>query len=1248
MSYDAISNTKKLITGLAVGSVISLLSLNANAAVYHAKFPVEGGYIKVEVLADDIMHVEMAAGNGPDVSQAIYHSPMVADTNTFTGPSQITHNENIIETPELKLEVSANCLIYTDKVRSYEMTRVCLDSLGDRKTIGIKKGFTENAYGLGQLFRDLGQADGDLLQHGVWDTDGDYGNHFKGFYGGANSQIQFPILYALGDDNRNFAFLLDNVYDQNWNFEGDWWHVNMWGEHIRYYIMAGEDLLDLRSDYLEITGRPPVPPKKAFGLWLSEFGFDNWQEVDGNLSSMRENNFPIDGFVLDLQWFGGAWNGSPDSPMGGLNWDTNAFPNPEDKIAAYTNDDIGLITIEESYVAKNQWSFQQMKNRGAMVQKCSGGDVMFDAWVGYSGVIDWSNKAGRDWWHDTLRQNNIINKGIIGHWTDLGEPERFDAGACYSGAEEGKHNHSDIHNIYNTLWLEGMYEGYQRHHGENDQRMFVMTRAGSPGVQRFGASMWSGDIASRLDVLNTHNNASMHMSFSGIDYYGSDTAGFWRREVWGDTANSNGWRPSEGEMYTQWLANSSWFDIPFRVHTYNCGFSDLDVGPINCPYEITPSTIGDSAANLMNIRQRYELVPYYYSLAFKAYSAGEPVIAPVVMYYQNDDNVRTMGNQKLIGSSIMVATVASHGMRERNIYLPAGKWFNYHTNEEIQSSGQWIENQAAQINGHFTLPAYVTAGAIIPIMHVDALSKDVFGNRTDDSRNTDFIVKLYAGDAASEFTVYEDDGKTVDSYENSVPQYQHRTTLVTQQTTEASAQVVLTSTGDFDGAVQDRNNEIRYLNTANVASAVILNGVVLPHHASFDDYAANDSGWFIAGDKVLWVKTGVLSVSLDKTIDVLFVGAGSPVAKAGLDRQINIGDSIELDASSSSDSDGNIVAYQWNIPLLDLSLSGEKVAVTFDTAGVYSVELTVTDNDAKQATDLVTITVVDPSACEYRFEQVLFRGTANQWSKDSMEKVGACTWQTLQTFSGSSDDRFKFDIKGDWTENYGSTTASNSETSGDVVSFGSDIFVSVAGVYRVQMNDQTMTYSYELVTGNLPPVAKAGQDITVASGQMVTFDGSASIDSDGDIVSYSWSNELSGSVASLRYDLAGVYSVILTVTDNEGATAQDTIQVTVAELPALVDVGFTCNNVSVATGHSVYVVGSIAELGPWSVKSESQLLTLSTGNAWTGVVSLPVNQALAWKCVVANDGSKVITQWQNGSNNSDQIAESNIALTASF
>jgi alpha-glucosidase (family GH31 glycosyl hydrolase) len=77
------------------------------------------------------------------------------------------------------------------------------------------------------------------------------------------------------------------------------------------------------------------------------------------------------------------------------------------------------------------------------------------------------------------------------------------------------------------------------------------------------------------------------------------------------------------------------------------------------------------------VRLRYELSPYLYTLAHRAYRDGELVFAPLVYYFQNDPNVRALGGQKMIGADLMMAAITGYDTETIPVYLPAGGWFNY-------------------------------------------------------------------------------------------------------------------------------------------------------------------------------------------------------------------------------------------------------------------------------------------------------------------------------------------------------------------------------------------------------------------------------------------------------------------------------------------------------------------------------------------------------------------------------------------
>jgi alpha-glucosidase len=863
---------------------------SARAGVHRTKLRFGGGYLVLEVLDDDLVHFAFGPGYGPAASQPIWSSEMVARRD-YDGPLKESFKAEgrRIETAELAIELLDNCVEVRDRKTQARLTFLCGDDLGNPfKRLSIERGDAQHAYGLGQHFFAAGSSEGDwvakLQQANVTKrTDGEFGNSFAGYYGGAVPQLQFPVLYVAGPGTKSYALLVDNVYKQEWDLRGAWWWAGMYGDELRGYLMAGPDLLDLRRDFMELTGRPPVPPRKAFGLWVSEFGFDNWGELDWKLKGLRDARFPIDGFVLDLQWFGSTQDSSWWSRMGSLDWDRGRFPDPEKKIASYRKDHVGLIAIEKSYVAGGQWGFGQLRDRGGLVHECEGGaTTLFKNWMGEVGMIDWANRGAAAFWHDALRENNLVRKGILGHWTDLGEPERYSPSACYTNSgdgplEPGRYRHADIHNLYNLLWHASIYDGYYRHRldwgADSQPRPFLLARAGTVGIQRYGAAMWSGDIPSRLDALATHMNSQLHMGFAGIDYYGSDAGGFWRKRMWEDSLGGDGWDRGAREriLYTQWLASSAWLDVPLRPHTYNCGFGtggEMDWG---CPWEVSPAWIGDQKSNLASIRQRYELIPYYYSLAHRAYRFGEPVFPALVMHFQSDPNVRQMGHQKLVGPSLLVGIVANGKESWRGMYLPAGSWVNYHTNAFVESAGQWTASQPLWRDGVFRLPVFARAGAILPLMHVDGETKDAYGNRRDGSVRDELIVKVFADARPSSFMLYEDDGASVSAWDDKrkLPTYATRQTLISQKLEGNAATVTIDAAmGSYRNAPAARQNELRLVVNGRKATAARLGGQSLPR---FDDpaaFAAAAQGFLNAGANLILVRTGKLDVTTAKQLRV--------------------------------------------------------------------------------------------------------------------------------------------------------------------------------------------------------------------------------------------------------------------------------------------------------------------------------------------------------------------------------------------
>jgi pullulanase len=137
------------------------------------------------------------------------------------------------------------------------------------------------------------------------------------------------------------------------------------------------------------------------------------------------------------------------------------------------------------------------------------------------------------------------------------------------------------------------------------------------------------------------------------------------------------------------------------------------------------------------------------------------------------------------------------------------------------------------------------------------------------------------------------------------------------------------------------------------------------------------------------------------------------------------------------------------------------------------VNITFTEQD--QSIQMETVTTCDTGGFTKVFNSLNFRGTPTGWQNNAMTLISNNTWQTDITFDGQVNQRFKFDVAGDWSENYGDTN-----TDGVLDLVGSDIATSITGDYRVTVNDITKTYSVEPIITSGLVVEKLGAEYDTA------------------------------------------------------------------------------------------------------------------------------------------------------------------------
>ena len=343
---------------------------------------------------------------------------------------------------------------------------------------------------------------------------------------------------------------------------------------------------------------------------------------------------------------------------------------------------------------------------------------------------------------------------VVAHWTDLGEPEMFGERSHYWGYQDDTaayfNQEADVHNIYQLMASKRIHDFYER--ANLTRRVTGMARTGVPGIQRYGFAMWSGDISCYLPNLGNHYGAQKHLIMGGIDFYGSDTGGFHRNGCYERGIDQD-------QSYSRWLRSSSWMDIPLRPHANQNPAGREDEPTI----QTNPAFVGDVLSNKFNIAQRYALVPFYYSLGHRAHTEGLAVHQPMFLAFQDDQNVWSMGNQFMLGDALLIALDTKYGTQSMDVYLPKGTWYDYHTNEQIVSTGQRVQRPLVQtIGGNViqTTPVFARSGAIVPKAFVDDQTLNVHGERKDGSRVNTFIARVWPSEQETSFEVVDDDGAT--------------------------------------------------------------------------------------------------------------------------------------------------------------------------------------------------------------------------------------------------------------------------------------------------------------------------------------------------------------------------------------------------------------------------------------------------------------------------------------------------------
>lgn len=634
------------------------------------------------------------------------------------------------------------------------------------KTYSVGQSFLldkdEAIYGLG------GQQQGKMIQRDV---------KLNMIQGNTDDYIPFFISvkgYGLFWDNYSPTLFIDN--QEETSFRSDV------GDCMDYYFMYGASADGVIARMRDLTGRVPMFPLWTFGYWQSKERYKSQDEIVGVVKKYRELGVPLDGIIQDWQYWGNnyLWNA-----MEFLNAE---FPNPQKMI----ND----IHSLNAHIIISVWnSFGPMTKQYRELEKINA-LMNFQTWP-QSGSEKWPprkdypsgvkvydpfNPQARDIYWKYLNAG-IFSLGMDGWWMDSSEPDHLDFVPSDLDNKTYLGSFRKVRNAFPLMTVGGLYD-HQRS-VTSEKRVFILTRSAFAGQQRYGSTVWSGDVTASWDALKKQISSGLNFSLSNIPYWNSDIGGFflsrYRRRL-----DDPGYR----ELYARWIQFGAFCPM-MRSHGADAPREIYQFGKKG-------DKVYDAIEKFINLR--YSLLPYIYSTSWDVTANNSTMMRALMMDFPKDKNALNLNDEYMFGKSILVCPVTTQmysndtnedysTVKTKEVYLPQGTdWIDFWTGSK-HAGGQKIMKETPLD----VMPLYIKAGSIIP-----------FGPKVQyaaEKKWDTLEIRIYEG-ANGTFTLYEDEN---DNYNYEKGDY----SLITFIWNNAKRTLTISDrTGSFKGMINERNFSI--------------------------------------------------------------------------------------------------------------------------------------------------------------------------------------------------------------------------------------------------------------------------------------------------------------------------------------------------------------------------------------------------------------------------------------------------------
>ena len=704
--------------------------------------------VKIEFFTPSVVHVVKYQGQAVSPqSKVIIAKPQDVK---LTRKGNATSSSNLT----VKLDEKTGCITFLDAKGKVLLREKSHSFAPLNQTFTLDKG--EAIYGLG------------TIQNGKMNRRGEHKRMEQSNLEDFQNVIQSIKGWGLYWDNYAPTQFDDDARGMSLTSEA--------GDVIDYYFMYGGSADGVIGQMRFLSGDVPMFPLWTYGFWQSKERYKTAAETESIVDKYRELQVPLDGIIQDWQYWGSnyLWNAMDFLSEDFVNG-PQMIKNVHQKHAHF------MISIWASFGPQTQ-QFRELNEKGLLLPietwPQSGLSHIWPPRMDYpSGVkvYDAFSPEARAIYWKYLKK--LYDYGTDAWWMDSTDPDFFNP-------RESDYQHPvtggtwrSLRNAFPLETVRGIYQSQRK--DDRGKRVFIMTRSSYAGQQHYGSNMWSGDVASSWEMLRNQIPCGLSFTLTGNPNFNTDIGGFFCGSYNTKGPGSAPRNPQFQELYVRWMQYGLFCPV-FRSHGADAPreiwqFSDERSGKAERGKKGEP--VYDAIEK--QIRLRYRLIPYLYSIASQVTTNNDSYMRPLFSDFAADKKVWDMTDEFMFGRSILAAPIveaqytqekivkedAMTGWNKKEVrgeklevrdidwgetktatkYLPKGaNWYDFWTGK-LYKGGQNVVLTTTLDK----VPMFVRAGSILPL----GPEMQYVGEKSWDNLE----IRIYPG-ADGEFSLYEDEG----------------------------------------------------------------------------------------------------------------------------------------------------------------------------------------------------------------------------------------------------------------------------------------------------------------------------------------------------------------------------------------------------------------------------------------------------------------------------------------------------------